>query len=130
MAIVRQATNDCAIASRRRSQASLAEPPAGQIAATCSLNGSLDQVGSEVEQQADREPDHVREIALEALDQDRAQPLDRVRAGAVAPLARGEIEVEHVLPQPPEGHLRGRHAGALPPLLTPYHEPSQDRVFA
>src|SRR6266571_4599551 len=72
----------------------------------------VEQLGRQFQQQ----PDHVREVTLHALDQNGAQSLDRVSAGAVTPLAGGYVRLESGLVELPERHLRASHAGTLNPL--------------
>ena len=52
------------------------------------------QLRCQLEQQADRQADDVGEVALDPLDERRAEALDRVAAGTLAPLARGEVALD------------------------------------
>src|SRR5947209_7510039 len=76
----------------------------------------VEQLGRQFQQQPHRQPDDVREVTLHALDQNGAQPLDRVSAGAVTPLAGGYVGLESCLVELPERHLRASHARTLDPL--------------
>src|SRR5919197_4562414 len=72
-----------------------------------------EQLRDELEEQVHRQPDHVRQVAFDALDQARSEPLDGIGASAVAPLAEREVGVDQALGELAERDLRARDAGAL-----------------
>ena len=54
-------------------------------------SGEPKQFRRQLEQQPDRQPDHIRDAPLDPRHQGRAERLDRVSAGAAAPLAELDI---------------------------------------
>src|SRR6185312_3728377 len=66
------------------------------------LLAALQKLGRQVGEQADRQADDVGDAALEPLDQGRAQGLDRVAAGAPAPLAEAHVALLLLLAERPE----------------------------
>src|SRR6476660_10160937 len=52
---------------------------------------ACEAMGEQPDQEGCREADHVQVVALDALDQSGAEPLDRVRAGTVLPLAARHV---------------------------------------
>src|SRR5205085_4969672 len=68
----------------------------------------------EADQQRGRKTDHVQVVALDALDEARAQALDRVRARAALPLAARDIHRDVARGQRTEGDASDLVAKLLP----------------
>src|SRR4249919_998066 len=66
------------------------------VSSGCELRG-------EPKQQPDRQTDHIGELAVDPRDQRRAQSLHRVAPGPPLPLAAGEISVDQLRRELPEG---------------------------
>src|SRR5436190_14848253 len=83
--------------------------------------------GEEADQEGSREADHVQVVAFGALDERGAEALDRIRAGAVLPLAARDVGGDVA-----RGHGAERHAGDLVLDLLPagrdQTEPRDDLV--
>src|SRR3954471_14051391 len=70
------------------------------------------QFRSEAEKESNREADHVGHIALDSVDQRRAESLHRIPPSPAAPFAAGEIAVDQLLVELREGHPAGLDAGS------------------
>src|SRR5512143_2867099 len=89
----------------------------------------------EPQQQLDRQADHVGDVSLDPRDQGRAQSLHRVSAGAPAPLAAREIDVDQLGFELREGHPSGLDPGAdreppLDPVRSEQRQGAKDLVRA
>src|SRR3954452_3436954 len=118
-------------------------PPAGpQI---CLQNGGTDglfrrgrplcgrarkQVRPQLQQRPDRQPDDVEVVALDALDQRAAAPLDRVAAGALRPLAAAEVPLYRRLVERAERDLRDRRRRADRAVAVDERDAADDLVRA
>src|SRR5215213_2665351 len=72
-----------------------------------------EELRGQLGEQADRQPDDVGHAALEPLDQGRAEGLDRVAAGAPAPLAESHVALLLLLGNGPEDDRRPLEPAAL-----------------
>src|SRR5436305_1716883 len=75
-----------------------------------------------------RQTDHVPEIAVDAVDEGRASPLDRIAAGAALPLARREIRRDLVRVQTAEADPRHGRRGLLVAVARAQHDAAVDLV--
>src|SRR5919204_2171475 len=96
------------------------QTPSRRGGAHCPLSRLAEAVGprealrQEADEQGSRQSDDVQVIAVDALDQRRAEPLDRVAARARVPLSASDV-VSDVARR----HLTERHARDLTATLLP-----------
>src|SRR6188474_935776 len=61
------------------------------LAASHAWLGAREELGRQLEEQPDRQPDHIGDAALEPLDQGRAEGLNRIAPRAPPPLAELDV---------------------------------------
>src|SRR5262245_37957509 len=92
-----------------RAASATAARSAATRAATVS-SGKEPGLGEGATDLGERQPDHVRERALDALDEPGAEPLDGVRARLVVRLAAGDVRRDGARVERPEADA-GRDDG-------------------
>ena len=89
--------------------------------------GVREALGEEADEQGGREADDVQVVALDPFDEQGAEALDGVGAGASLPLSHLGVAVDLVGTERPEGHS-GHDAMQLLPPRPPQAEPGHDLV--
>src|SRR5918999_112213 len=98
-------------------------PEAGSLAAA-------EQVGGEAQEGRHRKAHDVPVVALDLLHESRSPALDRVGAGALAPLTRRQVPGEIGRLEPAEAHPRHRHVAALGAVWLADRDAAHDLVGA
>src|ERR687895_642098 len=100
-----------------------ARPEAGSLAAP-------EQVGDQAQERRHRQTHHVPVVALDLLHESRSPALDRVGAGALAPLARRQVPGEIGRLEPAEADPRHGHVAALRAVRLADRDAAHDLVGA